>query len=94
MAAKAKHADVDGKKAMKLGVASDDTTTIQYDNYTVLKLLLFYLFGRLLTIILILAIAQAKGQQQLLFFHPRTSVSLAFSENKPAPKQNYYDRTL
>jgi len=53
MAAKAKHADVDGKKAMKLGVASDDTTTIQYDNYTVLKLLLFYLFGRLLTIILI-----------------------------------------
>lgn len=47
MAAKAKHGDVDGKKAMKLGVATD-TTTIQYDNYTVLKLLLFYLFGRLL----------------------------------------------
>lgn len=94
MAAKAKHADVDGKKAMKLGVASDDTTTIQYDNYTVLKLLLFYLFGRLLTIILILAIAQAKGQQ-----HSSSSIharvfSLAFSENKPAPKQNYYDRTL
>jgi hypothetical protein len=48
---------------------SEDTTTIQWDNYTVLKLLLFYLlFGRLL--ILFYSIAQANNNF-IRFHHAR-----------------------